>query len=82
MLTVYSKPNCPYCDKAKHLLTTANVMFDTVDIAENQQARQWLMEQGHRSVPQIYKNGLLFVEGGYAGLAALSSEELKDKINQ
>lgn len=77
MLTVYSKSNCPFCDKAKHLLNTKNISYETVNIEQDQTARQWLMEQGHRSVPQIYKNGKLFVEGGFQGLSKLSDEELQ-----
>jgi hypothetical protein len=34
-------------------------------------AREWLIGQGHRSAPQIYKGDELFVEGGYQGLAKL-----------
>lgn len=81
MLTVYSKSNCPFCDKAKHLLNTKNIQFETVNIEQDPTAREWLMEQGHRSVPQIYKNGELFVKGGYQGLAALGDEELRKLVN-
>lgn len=81
MLTVYSKSNCPFCDKAKHLLTTKNINFETVNIEQDTDARQWLVEQGHRSVPQIYKNGSLFVEGGFQGLSKLSDEELNERLS-
>lgn len=80
MLTVYSKSNCPFCDKAKHLLTTKNIAFEVVNIEEAPESRQWLMEQGHRAVPQIYKDGELFVEGGYQGLVKLSDNDLKEKL--
>lgn len=80
MLTVYSKSNCPFCDKAKHLLNTKKIMFETVNIEDDLAAREWLMGQGHRSVPQIYKDGKLFVEGGFQGLAKLSDEELQQRI--
>lgn len=80
MLTVYSKSNCPFCDKAKHLLNTKKIMFETVNIEDDPAAREWLMGQGHRSVPQIYKDGQLFVEGGFQGLAKLSDEELQQRI--
>lgn len=81
MLKVYSKSNCPFCDKTKHLLTTKNINFETVNIEQDTDARQWLVEQGHRSVPQIYKNGSLFVEGGFQGLSKLSDEELNERLN-
>lgn len=80
MLTVYSKNNCPFCEQAKALLTKKNISYDVVKIDENHEAREWLLEQKHRTVPQIYLNGNLFVEGGYQGLAKLSDEELFNKL--
>ena len=80
MLTVYSKNNCPYCDKAKHLLTTKNIPFSVVNIDEDSDAREWLIGQGHRTAPQLYLGESLFVEGGYQGLAKLSDEELQEKL--
>jgi glutaredoxin 3 len=80
MLTVYSKNNCPFCEQAKALLTKKNINYDVVKIDENHEAREWLLEQKHRTVPQIYLNGNLFVEGGYQGLAKLSDEELFNKL--
>jgi len=80
MLTVYSKNNCPFCDKAKHLLTTKNIEFKVVNIDTDPKIRDWLMAHGHRSAPQIYKGDELFVEGGYQGLAKLSDTELQEKL--
>jgi glutaredoxin len=82
MLTVYSKNNCPFCEKAKHLLATKGIEFKTVMIDEVPDARDWLISQGHRSAPQIYKNDELFVEGGYQGLVKLSDEELFNKLGE
>ena len=78
MLTVYSRPNCKYCDMAKNHLSTRNVQFNVIDVDENPDAMQMLRDAGHRSLPQIYKNGELFVVGGYEGLKALANEELFD----
>jgi len=80
MLTVYSKKNCPYCDQTKHLLTTKGVEFQVVNVDLDLNARAWLVDQGHRTVPQIYKDGQVFVEGGYKGLSALSDDELLSKL--
>lgn len=76
MLTVYSKKNCPFCDKAIALLTLKGVEYEVVKIDENNEAREFVMGEGHRSVPQIYKDGKLFVEGGFQGLQKLTDEEL------
>jgi len=80
MLTVYSKNHCPFCDQAKALLNKKNIAFEEVKIDENPDARQFVMEAGHRTVPQIYKADKVFVEGGYNGLAKLSDDELKQRL--
>ena len=80
MLTVYSKNHCPFCDKAKHLLTTKGIKYTEVKIDEDSEAREWLIGQGHRTAPQIYLGDQLFVEGGYQGLAKLSDEEINQKL--
>jgi len=82
MLTLYSKNYCPFCDKAKHLLNTKNIAYTEIKIDEDQEAREWLIAQGHRTAPQIYKGEDLFVEGGYQGLAKLSDEELFNKLGE
>lgn len=82
MLTVYSKNYCPFCDKAKHLLKTKNIAYTEIKIDEDFEAREWLVAQGHRTAPQIYKGNDLFVEGGYQGLVKLSDEELFNKLGE
>ena len=82
MLTVYSKNHCPFCDKAKHLLTQKNIPFSVVNIDEDQDAREWLIGQGHRTAPQLYLDGKLFVEGGYQGLAKLSDDEIQQRLGE
>ena len=73
MLTVYSKSNCPFCDRAKSLLESKGVEFKTVSIEEDQDARQHLLDLGLRSVPQIF-NGTTLIQGGYQGIAAKGKE--------
>jgi glutaredoxin 3 len=80
MLKVYSKNNCPFCDKAKHLLETKGISYSEVKIDQDADAREWLMAQGHRTVPQLYLGESLLVEGGYQGLAKLSDEELQVRL--
>jgi glutaredoxin 3 len=80
MLTIYSKTVCPYCVNAKNYLKNKNISFREVNIEENDEARSFMQSQGHRSVPQIYLNGRLFVEGGWAGLSKMSAEEILNEI--
>ena len=74
MLTVYSKNNCPFCVQAKNLLKNKGIEFEEVKIDEDDSARHFLLAEKHRTVPQIYKDGKLLVEGGYQGLAKQSAE--------
>jgi glutaredoxin 3 len=81
MLTVYSKANCPFCDQAKNLLKLKNIAFEEVRVDLQPEAREFIMNEGHRTVPQIYKDGKVFVQGGYQGLAKLTEDQLKEKLN-
>jgi glutaredoxin len=73
MITVYSKSNCPFCDRAKALLESKGVEYTTVSIEEDQDARQHLLDMGLRSVPQIF-NGTTLIQGGYQGIAGKGEE--------
>ena len=83
-LTVYSKDNCPFCDRAKNLLKLKGIEFEEVRIDLDEQAKAFIESEGHRTVPQIYRNGELFVTGGYNGLARLNDKDfnvLKESQN-
>ena len=48
-------------------LESKNIKYEEVNIEHDSEAREWILEQGHRTVPQIYINDQL-VEGGFNGL--------------
>jgi glutaredoxin 3 len=73
MITVYSKNDCPFCDRAIALLESKDIPFKIIKMEENTGAREFLMEQGLRSVPQLFKNGIL-LPGGFQGLAGKDEE--------
>lgn len=73
MLTVYTKNNCPYCYRTKALLESRGIEYQTVNLEEQPDARGFLVEQGLRSVPQIF-NGETLLQGGYQGLSAQTEE--------
>jgi glutaredoxin 3 len=75
MITVYSKKNCPFCDQAKALLKIKGKQFTEVKIDEDTDAREFVLAEGHRTVPQLYKDGKLLVEGGFQGLKKLTDEQ-------
>ena len=74
MITVYSKSNCPYCVQAKNLLKQKGIVFEEINIEETPGAREFIVAEGHRTVPQIYQDGKLLVEGGFTGLAKQPAE--------
>ena len=74
MLTVYTKNNCGYCMQAKALLKNRDIEFEEVNIEENPEAREFLINEGLKTMPQIFEGKLLWVVGGFHGL--------KDKLNK
>ena len=80
MLTVYSKTVCPYCVNAKNYLKSKDIPFREVNIEQDSEAREFITAQGLRTVPQIFMNGKLFVEGGWAGLSKMTGEEILSEI--
>jgi glutaredoxin len=43
-------------------------VFEEVKIDEDSEAREFVLGEGHRTVPQIYQHGKLLVAGGFQGL--------------
>lgn len=81
MLTLYSKTVCPFCVNAKNFLKNKNIPFREINIEDNDDARQFIIDKGHRTVPQIYFNGELFVEGGFQGLSKMTEADIRIKMN-
>ena len=81
MIILYSKNGCSQCDRAKALLESMGVEYNEIKIDQVKAAREFLVNKGHRSVPQLYVGGKLFVEDGFTGLSALSKEEIIEKVN-
>lgn len=73
MIIVYSKNSCPFCDRAKALLESKDVPFKVINIEEQPEHRETLVDLGLRSVPQIFKDGVL-LPGGFQGLAGKDEE--------
>jgi glutaredoxin len=66
---VYTKPDCGYCVMVKKLMNENNLEYDEVDITQDHEAHNFVVNvKKHRTVPQIYLDGQLFVEGGYQGM--------------
>lgn len=53
---IYTTQTCPYCLRAKHLLTTKGVAFQEYDVGGDAALRAAMTEraEGRRTVPQIF----------------------------
>ena len=82
MLTIYTKNVCPYCVKAKNYLNMKGIAYETINIEEDRDGRNFLVEQGLRSVPQIFVGKKLLVAGGANELVRLSTEQINERVEQ
>ena len=59
---------------AKALLNNNGMEYIEINIEESSEAYDFIISKSHRTMPQFYKDGELFVEGGFQGL--------KDHLNK
>lgn len=52
--TIYGRPKCKFCDKAKELLEKFSIPYTYHDISTDALAKKKIVEEGHTTVPQIY----------------------------
>lgn len=74
-ITVYSMLNCPYCVKAKNLLTQRGVNFEVIMIDDwaDDQWDQFAKKSGMKTLPQVYVDDQLI--GGYSQLADVDAKD-------
>ena len=78
-IEIYTTAVCPYCVRAKQLLTQKNVEFTEIRIDQNIQERDKMIERSQRkSVPQIFINNQHI--GGCDDLYALESAHKLDEL--
>jgi glutaredoxin 3 len=79
-ITIYTTAFCPYCHRAKRLLTQKGARFQEIDVTGDRAARAELRARagGLTTVPQIWI-GELHV-GGSSELAALEREGKLDAL--
>lgn len=68
---IYTSEWCPFCHRAKALLSSKGVAFDEIDVGWSAEKKRAMMERadGRRTVPQIFIDGVGI--GGSDELAAL-----------
>jgi glutaredoxin len=67
--------------QAKNFLKSKNIKFVEINIEQDAEAREFITQKGLRTVPQIFMDGKIFVEGGWTGLSKMSAEEILNEID-
>ena len=70
---VWSQPNCAYCEMAKELLKSKNIIFEERKLGET-----WTKEQLFEAVPNARSVPQIFLNGEYIG----GFNELKQKLKE
>ena len=70
-VVVYSKNMCGYCVQAKNWLKNKGIEYKEINIEEQPEAREFVISEGHRTMPQIYIDGKSM--GGYTELVKLDA---------
>lgn len=68
-VVVYSKNMCGYCVQAKNWLKNKGIEYKEINIEDQPEAREFVISEGHRTMPQIYIDGKSM--GGYTELVKL-----------
>jgi glutaredoxin 3 len=54
-VTVYTSGWCPYCQRAKNLLTEKKVVFSEINVEDDEKIREEMIARSNRNtVPQIF----------------------------
>jgi len=78
MITIYSKDGCPRCVNAKALLESYDIDYQVEMIDKKPEARDFLLGEGHREVPQMYVGQDLL--GSFSELTSMTKEQILDKV--
>ena len=67
-------------EDSRTLARNLGIEFREIDVVQEPQAMEFLRSQGHRTIPQIYWDGRLFVSGGWQGLRKMSRDDILTAI--
>ena len=67
---------------AKQYLERHGFEYEEIRVDTNPEARQFLINEGHRTMPQIYHKGKLLVEGGGQALVRMDPKKVKELIGE
>ena len=67
---------------AKQWLDKNGFAYEEIRVDTNPEARQFLIEAGHRTMPQIYHKGKLLVSGGGQALVRMNPNTIRELIGE
>jgi glutaredoxin len=67
---------------AKDYLKKNNIQYEEIRVDTNPEAREFLINEGHRTMPQIYHDGKLLVAGGGMALVRMDPNQVKKLIGE
>lgn len=58
-IDIYTTPYCPFCKRAKSLLSSKKARFNEIDLSQEPDKFEEMIEKsnGAKTVPQIFVNG-------------------------
>ena len=59
-----------------------NIQYEEIRVDTNPEAREFLINEGHRTMPQIYHDGKLLVAGGGMALVRMDPNQVKKLIGE
>ena len=66
-IIIYSKSNCPFCERAKNLFDSKDLKYNEIILdGKDEEFSKLIKKTGFRTVPQIFINGKCI--GGYSDL--------------
>jgi glutaredoxin 3 len=78
---IYTKGVCPYCTKAKTLLSSKNQPFTEISLDEHPEKIEEMLKLCQKqTVPQIFINGQCI--GGFDDINSLNQQGKLDKLLQ
>jgi glutaredoxin 3 len=77
-IEIYSADNCPWCDRAKSLLSARGLDFEEIDIsADPVRAQEMTERSGRRTVPQVFIDDMPI--GGFDELSMIDLPDKQDE---
>lgn len=52
-VTVYTTIDCPQCMMTKQYMDTLGIQYETIDVTDNDEAREYVKQLGFQSLPVV-----------------------------